>query len=273
MTIGFTVAIDATRFLDLLDREEDVLAKNVLDAGDGTAAVAALDSSRQRLARAVDVFVRGLPSVVRNDSNLSRQAAYTLVGLADERMLHHPAGGLERWRERLLEYELYGSAIAGQEIVMRAKEASSGAGWSSSQDDGTVGADILAPLYLAVFRAGFEGSLRGEPSAITSLIAALEETTGRRHAPLIETPAELRPRRVGLAPLPLAMAGLAMWLGSGYAIWSLLASEPLERIDRIAARMEQWPTVSDSDGDPFVRVLGPVAPVPGQDVNTDEVER
>ena len=274
MSIGFTVAIAATNFLDLLDREEESLAKNVLEASDSTAVFSALDGSRQRLARAVDLFVRGLPIVVRNDSNLSRQAAYALVGLADERMLHHPAGGLERWRERLLEYDLYGSAIAGQEIVMRAKESSSGLKWSSSHDDGgSISTEILAPLYLAVFRAGFEGSLRGEPSSIASLIAALEETIGRRHVPVVETPVELRPKRMGLSPLPLVLTGLAIWLGSGYAVWTLLASEPLEEIDRIATRLSQRLSVPlELNEDPFVHSLGPVTPLQDTTANANTTE-
>lgn len=262
MRIGLEVAIDAAGFLDLLDREEEALAKKVLDADDSTVAFSALDSSRQRLAGAVDAFVRGLPTVVRNDSERSRQAAYALVGLADERMLHHPAGGLEGWRERLLEYELYGSAVAGQEIVMRAKEAAASGMMLSSPDDGGVGADILAPLYLAVFKAGFEGSLRGEPSEIASLSAALEEIIGRRHEPIVETPVELRPRRVGLAPVPLALLGLSLWLGSGYAVWTLLAREPLEDIERIATRLSQGPSASQAlDEDPFAHTLGPAVPL------------
>ncbi len=262
MSTGFMVAVDSAEFLDLLDREEESLAASVLDAKDSMGAAAAMDSSRQRLARAVDKFVRALPTVIRNDSNLSQQAAYALVGLADERMLHHPAGGLEKWRERLLEYELYGSAVAGQEIVMRAKDASSGVEWAAPQDDrGGGSGSILAPLYLAVFKAGFEGSLRGDSAAIRSLIATLEETIGNRQIPAVETPLDQRPKRVGLAPLPLALAGIALWLGSGFAVWALMAEEPLEEISQIADRMKRGESL-ELQNDLFDNSLGPVTAVP-----------
>lgn len=267
MSIGFSIAIRAVPFFDLLDEEEESLVAQVIEAGGDQAETAAMDATRRRLAQGVDAFVRSLPTAVRGDVNASRMAAYALVGLVDERMLHHPAGGLERWRERLLEFELYGSALAGQEIVTQAQAASLGT--MSPQADEVGGAALLAPLYLGIFRAGFEGSLRGSTSELSSLIASLEETVGTGRAVSAGLASAARPTRFGLATMPLVAIGLAVWLIGGFHVWLLLSREPLSQARRIADHVVAAMPVADDVQQPFERSAGPVQLTPLDDPEFD----
>lgn len=247
MSIGYSVAIGVVPFLDLLDDEEESLAGQVGEASGAQAVTAAMERSRRRLAQGVDSVVRSLPVVVRNDLAASRAIAYALIGLADERMLHHPAGGLDRWRERLLEFDLYGSALAGQEVVSRAQAAARG------DTDGD--AATFAPLYLALFRSGFEGSLRGDTVGLASLVASLEEAVGARESSTALA-ADARPMRIGLAPIPAAALGLATWLVAGLAVWLALAGDVLDESDRMAERVRAGlPTTTDAG--PLERTIGP----------------
>ena len=208
MSTSFEIAIRAIPFINLLDEEEEALAAQVLEANEASVA-SAMDTTRRRLAQGVDTFVRSLPIAVRNDANTSRAAAYALVALADERMLHHPAGGLNRWRERLLEYDLYGSALAGQEIVERARAAAYGTAAGVDSTSGRGGA-LLAPLYLAIFQVGFEGSLRGDAQALSSLTASLTEAIGSSGDRPSGLTRDIRPKRTGVAPRQLAAVGLVL---------------------------------------------------------------
>ena len=254
MSIGYSIAIGAVPFFDLLDKEEESLATQVLEADGDRAVAAAMDASRRRLAQGVDAVVRSLPTAVRSDLTASRAVAYALIALADERMLHHPAGGLDRWRERLLEFDLYGSALAGQEVVSRARAAVHG----TSGGNGSVSGDpsLLAPLYLGVFHAGFEGSLRGDTVGLSSLITSLEETVGARRERSVEIASDVRPIRIGLSPLLMASAGLLAWLGSGFAIWFVLSGEVLQESERMAGRLTAGLPSSDLL-DPLERSVGP----------------
>ena len=256
MSIGFSIAIRAVPFFDLLDKEEESLAAQVIEARTG--ANAAMDASRRRLAQGIDAYVRSLPTMIRSDVNTSRQAAYALAGLVDERMLHHPAGGLDRWRERLLEFELYGSALAGQEIVERAREAAFGTMTEAAGSmEGSGGSSLLAPLYLGVFRSGFEGSLRGDVTGLASLVTSLEEAIGAgRRIPDVIT-ADVRPARVGLSAAPMAAIGVAAWLAGGAGTWMMLSHETLEEAGRIEERiLANLPAVPGAP-DPLDRSIGP----------------
>lgn len=238
VSIGFQVAVCAVPFFDMLDEEEASLSAEVAGAHDAAAASAAMEQSRQRIAQAVDRVVRSLPAPVRGDLTASRAVAYALVGLVDGRMLHRPAGGLEQWRERLLESELYGSALAGQEVVAQAQAAARGI----AEGTPTVShPSTLAPFYLALFRAGFEGSLHGDVVGLSSLTAALEEAVGAGRDRRLEVAPDLRPARVGVAPLPMATIGLAAWLVAGFAVWFALFGNSFDEADqmsnRIAARL------------------------------------
>lgn len=254
MSVGFSVAIDAFPFLELLDQEVDSLVAKMLEVGseDSTLLYTEMDASRRRLAQGIDAFIRSLPTLVRNDANTSRAAAYTLVGLADERMLHYSAGGLERWRERLLEYELYGSALAGQEIVSRAQSAAQGFHDSNKGDS-----SILAPLYLAIFRSGFEGSLRGDVTGLTLLINSLEQTVGANLDRQFELATDVGPRRSGFSPRFISVFGIGLWLLSGLLIWSALSFETLERADTITDRISRGLPALDGEAEAIMRSIGP----------------
>lgn len=250
MSTAFAVAINAFPFLDLLDREVETLTQKALEAGvDNPTLYKEMDECRRRLAQGVDTFVRSLPTLVRNDANTSRAAAYALVGLVDERMLHHSIGGLERWRERLLEYELYGSALAGQEIVARAQAAAQGS--SFQPDAGDV--SLLAPLYLAIFRSGFEGSLRGDVTGLALLISSLEQTIGAGRDRQIEIASDAGPKRSGFSPLSMAAFGLVLWLLSGFVIWFALPFSDLQTADHLIERISRGLPALDSRFEPIVR--------------------
>lgn len=253
MSIPFSIAINAVPFFDLLEQEERQLAAEIFETEDEREIGTAMDATRRRLAQGVDTFIRTLPASVRNDAETSRGAAYALVGLADERMLHYPAGGLERWRERLLEFELYGSALAGQEIVKQAQLA--------SQGGGTEDTSLLAPLYLAVLREGFEGSLRGDSFGLSTLTASLESVVGAGHEGTLDIASDVGPSRAGWAPGPFALTGIILWLLSGLALWLALSADVLGDASRIAERVEsRLPVSVSSTGeieDPLGRSIGP----------------
>ena len=255
MSIGIAVAVRAVPFFDLLDEEETSLAQQVFEGGGGPAEAAAMEASRNRLARGVDAFVRSLPMAVRSDVNTARLAAYALVGLADERMLHHPAGGLDRWRERLLEFELYGSALAGQEIVSRARAATYST-LNAEKEGSGAGAALLAPLYLAIFRAGFEGSLRSDSPGLSSLTASLEETVGAASGASMALATGTRPARLGLPAMSLAIIGLSVWLAGGLAAWLLLSADSLAEAGRIADRVAADLPLTEDEA-PLERSIGP----------------
>ena len=205
--------------------------------------------SRQRLSRGVDSFVRSLPTVIRNDSRKSRAAAYALVGLADEKMLHYPAGGLEAWRDRLLEVELYGSALAGQEIIHEATDSIQGYGEDAGQAESQA---LFAPLYLALLREGFEGSLRGDPVALSTLTSSLEETIGAARVMPGELTLDEGPKRRGISTVPLVVSGVVLWLLSGFLLWMVLAFEDLKNAGRVAERIEAGlPALQQQASRPF----------------------
>ena len=265
MSLGFSIAICAVPYLEVLDREEETLAAKVLEVGgEGPALASEMNKARQRLAQAVEGVVRTLPTTVRSDLVTSRAIAYALVALADERMLHHPAGGLDRWREHLLEFQLYGSALAGQEVVRRAQDAAYGT-MSDRPDEspGRGGASLLAPLYLALFRAGFEGSLRGDATSLATLVTSLEETVGVSGRHPAEVPVVARPRgRISLSPAPLALIGLILWLAAGVAVWLALPRDTLVLADRTAERIDASLSALLEAGGPLDRAMGPSKPPP-----------
>ena len=259
MSLGYSVAIAAVPFLELLDQEEDALSTQVLEADGAPVAVDAIDKCRRRLAMGVDNFVRSLPTLVRNEASTARAAAYALVGLVDERMLHHPAGGLDRWRDRLLEFELYGSALAGQDVIQRARACSYGPGAGAGDSD-TPSDFLLAPLYLGVLRAGFEGSLRGDPLALTSLITALEEAVDATRGSAVQVTTHARPKRFGISPLALGALGIGVWLTSGIAAWATLPRASLDDAERINERIARSLPVFENAVDPLERSIGPTLP-------------
>lgn len=258
MSLGLIIAIRAVPFLDLLDREVESVASDLAETGDRAPSfpTSRMDTSRRRLAHAIDAFVRSLPASIRNDTNMSRATAYALVALADERMIHHPADGMAHWRDHLLEYDLYGSALAGQEIVARARAstygAATGAGSGSEGDSA-----LLAPLYLGIFRAGFEGGLRGDGEELSALISALEDTIGANRNPMPDAGIRRRPRLAGAASPVLMLAGALVWLLSGVGLWATLPQDALRDAGHLAGRISAGlPAVSDRS-DPLEHSIGP----------------
>lgn len=269
MSTGFSIAMSAFPFLDLLDKEVEALIQQAMggEAGGAIGAAAAdnatlygeMNACRRRLSQGVDAFIRSLPTLVRNNANTSQAAAYALVGLADERMLHHSSGGLEGWRERLLEYELYGSALAGQEIVSRARSSAQGF------DSGSGDSAMLAPLYLAVFRSGFEGSLRGDVTGLALLINTLEQAVGAGYEKQSAIASDLGPKRSGLSPTSLAIFGFVVWLFSGLLIWSALPFDTLQRADLLTARISEGLPALDEKIGSILRRAGPSGLPPIED--------
>ena len=246
MSAGFQAALEVARFLDVLDREETSLAEEVAETEDPAIVAAAMEASRRRLAQEVDRVVRSLPTVLRGDLAASREIAYALVGTVDGRMLHRPTRGLDQWRERMLEAELYGSAIAGEEIVARARRAT-----RAGEDD-----TLLAPVYLALFRSGFEGALRDDAAGLASLVASLEDAVGVRREGRVDVVPGLRPGRIPVPPPLLAGLGAATWLAAGFALWLALASEPLSDSARMADRIEAGLPAGGAAA-PLERSIGP----------------
>ncbi len=255
MSVGYSIAIHAVPFFELLEREVETVARAVFgdeadrapgaEAGDEAPRQAdersiatAMETSRRHLAQGIDGFVRRLPAAVRSDTAASRSAAYALVGLADERMLHYPSGELPGWRNRLLESELYGSALAGQEIIRQAK---------ASTQDGA--AEMMAPLYLALLREGFEGSLRGDVVGHSALVSSLEDAVGTQRGVSYDMASDAGPRRVGVPAGSLAAAAAALWLGSGLGLWWALAGGDLGEAGRLAQRIEAGLAATFDPGD------------------------
>ena len=237
MSMGIRIAILATGFLDLLDAEERELAARVHEAeGDERRVAAAMDATKRRLAREIDATIRRLPPLVATDPVLAREVGYALAGLADERILHYPAGGLGAWRERLLEIELYGSALAGHQIIERAEAAACTRPEENAAGGSGPGPGLLAPFYLGMLRSGFEGELRGDPRR-EALIAALVEAVGK--PPAVPLPTGERKLRTRVRPLALVLVGLAVWLFTGAAVWWVTAAEPLRDAQALAQEIEQ----------------------------------
>ena len=236
MNPGYAVAVAAVPFFDLVDELENELARQVIDAGDPAIANSHMEAACRRLAHQIDAVIRSLPTVVRSDLELAREVGYALAGLADERILHHPAGGLQQWQQHLVERMLYGSSLAGEEIVRRANRcvqgfSRSGAGYETDRGG-------LAPLYLGLFRAGFEGQLRSNPTALSVLVSSLEESVGPARRGSVSLASEERPKRFALSPLVLVFGGLLAWMVPAALVWHLLAGPALLQSVRLTDRIE-----------------------------------
>ena len=205
-----------------------------------------MEATRRRLIQGVDSAVRSLPAAVRGDQRASRAFAYALVALADERMLHHPTGAVERWRTRLLETELYDTALAGQEVVRRARAAALSDAALETGVKVMEDSSVFAPLYLALLRAGFEGSLRGDPVELSALVASLEEATGSvrptERRTLSFPPAADRPARSAISPRALAVIAFLVWLLGG--------AGPVVRTGGIVTRAERFDGRASAGGPP-----------------------
>lgn len=264
MIAGHVVAISAVPFIDLLAEQESSLVAVLLGADgepvDSHVAANAIEATRRRLIQGIDSAVRSLPAAVRGDQRASKAFAYALVALADERMLHHPTGAVERWRTRLLEAELYDTALAGQEVVRRARAAALSDAELETGVKVMEDSSVFAPLYLALLRAGFEGSLRGAPVELSALIASLEEATGSvrttdRRA-LAASSAADRPARSAISPRALAVIAFLVWLLGAPALWYGLAGNTFLESASVAERLRAGLPMA-TPTDEFVHGIGP----------------
>ena len=279
MSLGYSVAVCAVPFIDLLEEQVETLASAMLDEeSDEASRAAALGAVRRRLLAGVDSVVRSLPGAVRAEQALVRAVAYALVGLVDERMLHHPAAATRAWRELLLETELYGSALAGQRIVSTARAAAQRAATPGGDDLGTRssgGAEdsaVLAPLYLALLRSGFEGSLRGDAVALTALMSSLEHAIGADEVtrPVIDTPgAAARVHRFALSSGDLAVCAMALWLLGSAMVWYAFSAPSLDTGAALSERLREGLSVGDAQDES----IHGVGPTPGSASRDDASQR
>ena len=266
MSIGYVVALSAVPFIDLLAEQESALVAVLLGTDgepvDTHVAGNAVEATRRRLIQGVDSAVRSLPASVRGDQSASKAFAYALVALADERMLHHPTGAIERWRARLLETELYDTALAGQEVVRRARAAALSDAELETGVKTMEDSSVFAPLYLALLRAGFEGSLRGDPVGLSALVASLEESTAsvrpadRRTFAL--PPAADRPARSAISPRALAVIAFLVWLLGAPVLWYGATADVFLLSASIAERLrEGLPPIAPSGE--LIHGIGPTS--------------
>ena len=245
MNAGYTIAVCAIPFLERLAGEEAKVASTIAQSAEGgsEAIEQAISSARQQLIQGVDDAVRALPGPVRGEPGLAKAFAYGLVGLADERMLHQPTGTVEQWRDALLEADLYDTAIAGQEIIRRARAAAlaAGAGVGEEEERAEEGTRIFGPFYLALLRAGFEGALRGDARALAALTESLEEAAACTHRAepmrIAAPPKSARPSRSPMSPRSLALIACIAWLAEGPVLWSVLSGATLAETQEAAERL------------------------------------
>jgi type VI secretion system protein ImpK len=83
-----------------------------------------------------------------------RGAQYAMAAFADEVFLHLNWPGREAWREHLLEFRLFGSHRAGEEVFERIEVL---------LRDRDSAYTELARIYLMVLALGFQGKYRGAP--------------------------------------------------------------------------------------------------------------
>ena len=200
------------------------------------------------------------PEVVRNPARLrelgqERAALATAVGAgrALSALEAEMAGARELYAESG-DPEM--RALAGEEIVRRARSSSHVLGRAHSSAEGK-DSSLLAPLYLGVLRAGFEGALRGDTLGRSSLVASLEEAVGTDRGGPVEIVTDVRPTRVGLSPFPMALLGLVLWFGSGLAVWTMLSRDSLSDAERIEERVRAGLPAEPGVWDPFERSVGP----------------
>ncbi len=127
------------------------------------------------------------------------------------------------------------------------------------------GAALLAPLYLAVFRSGFEGSLRGDVSELNTLISSLEETVSTGRPRPVGVATGERPPRLGVPAAPLAAIGLSLWLACGFTFWLVLSSDTLHKADQVADRIAAGLPVIPGAAPPLERSIGPSGLPPLED--------
>ncbi len=85
-----------------------------------------------------------------------REAQYVMAGLADDVFLNLEWAGREPWKSRLLEYRLFGSKVAGEQIYRKLEKLLAERDPANAE---------LAALYLLALSLGFRGRYRGAEDA------------------------------------------------------------------------------------------------------------
>ena len=148
-----------------------------------------------------------------------RQAQYVMAALADDVFLYGLEWrGREAWRENILEYRLFGTRNAGEQVFDNIEEL------LRLQDRRQA---ELAPIYILALSLGFRGRFRGAPDRG---VAAIKDLSRRLFRFAFDRPADLgaadqvltssayghvlagsKPRRMLLRPTwPLAMAAVLL---------------------------------------------------------------
>lgn len=173
----------------------------------------------------------GPPGQSEAAAALRREACYAMAALADDIFLHDVDWpGRDAWRGLLLEYRLFRSHAAGEEVFARIERL------LRTRGRGPV---ALAQLYLLVLQQGFRGGLRAGGAA-DDAAAALEHHAARlfefihRRPPGLDAPGRMafpqalahtltgpriEPSRPGGAGVWAAAAAVAALLLAGQAGW------------------------------------------------------
>ena len=121
---------------------------------------------------------------------------------------------------------------------------------------------VFAPLYLALLRAGFEGSLRGDPVGLSALVASLEEATASARPADRRTfalpPAADRPARSAISPRALAVIAFLVWLLGAPLLWYGVTADTFIRSDSVAERLRAGLPPSAPSGE-LIHGIGPTS--------------
>lgn len=182
-----------------------------------------------------------------------RQAQYVMAALADDVFLYGLEWpGREAWRENILEYRLFKSRNAGEQVFYDIDEL------LRLRDPRRA---ELVPLYILALSLGFRGRFRGAPDRG---VAAIKDLSRRLFVLAFDRPADpgakdqvltssayghvlagTRPRRTMLrATWPLVMAGVCIaFLLVSQATWAMMTASLETAADRVftAAMLDPGP--------------------------------
>lgn len=200
------------------------------------------DEIRSSLTRTLEQQARNVPlSGEIMTAEVRRRAEYIQVTLADELFINLDWSGRSRWTAAPLEFTLFGSYEAGEEIFRRIDELVRDANPRDRE---------LAPMYLLTLSLGFQGVWRGNPEGPRKLQEYRQRLfylTYERDATLPANGHELVPQAYEhtldrgqashlsyLRPVYVAFAVvIALWLAASSLLWHSLISDFHASIKRI----------------------------------------
>lgn len=156
-----------------------------------------------------------------------RGAQYAMAALADEVFLHLNWVGREAWREHLLEFRLFGSHRAGEEVFERIEVL---------LRDRDAAYQELARVYLIILALGFQGKFRGRIDGDAEIesyrrrlfrfvfgrdpraVRGVEQVAPQAYASTLD---ESRPAKLPYVRpwLWVIAAVLVLWIVSAHVIW------------------------------------------------------